>query len=145
MNSDYIVGLIHGKQKERSILAQKYADAKEEIEKTFTPEYCATSNEVIKNRIFSILSKHMGEELGEETVAEEQSAWIPMSQKWPSVNTEVITSDEHGNIDIMTMYYDEGEDGGYGFEDTYGNIHEVDTIVAWQAAPKHYKENGNGD
>ena len=63
MNPNYIVGLIHGKQKERDILAQKYAAAKEEIENTFTPEYCATSNEVIKNRIFTILSKYFDEEL----------------------------------------------------------------------------------
>ena len=63
MNVNYIVGIIHGKEQERNILAQKYADAKEEIENTFTPEYCATSNKVIKNRIFTILDKHLGEEI----------------------------------------------------------------------------------
>ena len=70
MGPDYAVGLIHGKQKERNIMAKKYADAKEEIAKTFTPEYCATSNEVIKKRIFTILDKHFAEEL--EGASDEQ-------------------------------------------------------------------------
>lgn len=76
---------------------------------------------------------------------EKKAGWIPLSKKWPPLETEVITSDDHDNLDIMTLYYDEGEEGGYGFEDTYGNIHEVDTIAAWIPAPEHFKgEENNG-
>ena len=66
MNPNYLVGMIHGIEKERNVLKEKYEAVKEEVDNTFTPEYCATSNRVIKDRFFSILEKHFGEELSNE-------------------------------------------------------------------------------
>lgn len=80
-----------------------------------------------------------------------QSAWIPVSERLPDNETEVLFQYQYGKS-MMVGYYvhdfteyppefaDENETGWYDNKDNF--ICGSDEVIAWQPLPEPYKKGG---
>lgn len=70
---------------------------------------------------------------------EQESRWIPVSERMPEEDVDVLVTLEYGLIGIMQKKLADDDNGEpcYIWQDFEGEEHEV---IAWMPLPKPYKE-----
>ena len=63
--------------------------------------------------------------------------WVPITESLPDANTDVLTTDESGFLDICFV----DEDGFW--LDSYE--YRIARVIAWMPLPEPYKEPSDGD
>ena len=73
----------------------------------------------------------------------ERQRWIPVTERLPEIDKEVLVTD--GELCWVCSLFESPdiEDGLYQWEDNYGHWHEFETWVAWMPLPELYQEGGD--
>ena len=67
----------------------------------------------------------------------EQTTWIPVSERLPELDVDVLVTDIHGNRFVHTLYA--GKDGTFYWEDDAGFFVDFNDVIAWMPLPEPYK------
>ena len=72
----------------------------------------------------------------------ERQRWIPVTERLPEIDKEVLVTD--GELCWVCSLFESPdiEDGLYQWEDNYGHWYEFETWVAWMPLPEYYREEG---
>ena len=65
--------------------------------------------------------------------------WIPVEERLPQVDTEVLITNIFGNLYVYTLTKD-GE--RFLWEDDYGMWTSFEDVIAWKPLPQPYKKEG---
>ena len=70
----------------------------------------------------------------------ERQRWIPVTERLPEIDKEVLVTD--GELCWVCSLFESPdiEDGLYQWEDNYGHWYEFETWVAWMPLPEIYQE-----
>ena len=83
-----------------------------------------------------------GKSLDMAIEALERQRWIPVTERLPEIDKEVLVTD--GELCWVCSLFESPdiEDGLYQWEDNYGHWYEFETWVAWMPLPEYYREEG---
>ena len=104
-----------------------------------------TIDEAIKDIKDNIKPVVGGKSLDMAIEALERQRWIPVTERLPEIDKEVLVTD--GELCWVCSLFESPdiEDGLYQWEDNYGHWHEFETWVAWMPLPEIYQEGGEAD
>ena len=91
------------------------------------------------------IAVHEAIELLELPPAQPEQRWIPVTERLPEIDKEVLVTD--GKLCWVCSLFESPdiEDGLYQWEDNYGHWYEFETWVAWMPLPEIYQEGGEAD
>ena len=72
----------------------------------------------------------------------ERQRWIPVTERLPEIDKEVLVTDGELCRGCSLFEPQDNEDGLYQWEDNYGHWYEFETWVAWMPLPEYYREEG---
>ena len=98
-----------------------------------------TIDEAIKDIKDNIKPVVGGKSLDMAIEALERQRWIPVTERLPEIDKEVLVTD--GELCWVCSLFESPdiEDGLYQWEDNYGHWHEFETWVAWMPLPELYQ------
>ena len=67
----------------------------------------------------------------------ERQRWIPVTERLPEIDKEVLVTDGELCRGCSLFEPQDNEDGLYQWEDNYGHWHEFETWVAWMPLPPY--------
>jgi len=82
--------------------------------------------------------RQLAEWLKELKQLREQTRWIHTSERLPEKYKEVLTCSLRGFIEIQDM-------GSNYWEDQYGDLSDIDEVIAWMPLPEPYNAEKGGE
>ena len=104
-----------------------------------------TIDEAIKDIKDNIKPVVGGKSLDMAIEALERQRWIPVTERLPEIDKEVLVTDGELCRGCSLFEPQDNEDGLYQWEDNYGHWYEFETWVAWMPLPEIYQEGGEAD
>ena len=103
-----------------------------------------TIDEAIKDIKDNIKPVVGGKSLDMAIEALERQRWIPVTERLPEIDKEVLVTDGELCRGCSLFEPQDNEDGLYQWEDNYGHWYEFETWVAWMPLPEPARLENDG-